>query len=391
MSDAERTSLRELAALFFRLGATSFGGPAVHVAMMRDEFVTRRKWLTDADFIDLMGAANLIPGPTSTEVATHVGYRRCGWPGLFVAGLSFLLPAVLSTMAVGWAYVRFGSVPELGWALYGIKPVVLAVVLQALWGLYRSAVRSWPLRLLSAAAVGASLLGMGEVAVLLATGLAVMALQATRRTQPLPALAPLENLPQWPPGLAAAGATGGVALGLTPSFLAIFLVFLKIGSVLFGSGYVLLAFLRADLVQRLHWLTESQLLDAVAVGQLTPGPLFSTATFVGFLLAGPSGAVAATAGVFLPAFAFVAVSIPVLPRLRRSPYTAAFLDGVNAASLALMAVVTFQLGRGVLTDIPSVLLALAAAVCLVRFRWGSGWLVLAGAAAGAALRALHLA
>ncbi|HZY05000.1 MAG TPA: chromate efflux transporter [Anaeromyxobacteraceae bacterium] len=367
----ERTTLRELAALFLRLGATAFGGPAAHIAMYRDEVVRRRAWLSEERFLDLLGAVNLIPGPNSTEMVIHIGWARRRWAGLVVAGVSFILPAALITAALGWVYVRYGTVPQVAWLLYGVKPVILAIVVQALWGLFPRAARTWPLRLLGAAAVAASALGVDELVVLFGAGALAMAARGLHSgVAASPAIVPII------PALGVSAA----ASAITPS--GIFWVFCKIGSILFGSGYVLLAFLRADLVERLHWMTEAQLLDAIAVGQVTPGPVFTSATFIGYLLAGPTGAFMATVGIFLPAFVFVALSGPLVPRLRASPLAAGFLDGVNVASLALMAVVTAQLGRAAVVDVPTAVLALLGAVLLLGFKAGSTWLVLAGAAAG---------
>jgi chromate transporter len=373
-------ALRELAALFLRLGATAFGGPAAHIAMMEDEVVRRRGWLTREELLDLLGATNLIPGPNSTELAIHVGHRRAGFPGLLVAGAAFILPAAAVVSAIAWAYARFGRLPAVAGVLVGVKPVVLAVVVQALVGFARTAVKGPLLAGLGIASAVAAALGANELGVLAAAGaLAIAAAAASRRgaSGVAPALAPL-SVP-----LAPAAALAVAAVPLTLSRL--FLVFLKIGSVLFGSGYVLLAFLRADLVERLGWLTEAQLLDAVAVGQVTPGPVFTTATFVGWILAGPAGAAVATVGIFLPAFFFVALSGPLVPRLRASPLAGALLDGVNVASLALMAVVTWQLGRAAVTGPATALLAVASGVLLVRYRVNSSWLVLGGAALGIAL------
>jgi chromate transporter len=381
-ADAEKTSLRELAALFLRLGATAFGGPAAHIAMMRDEVVRRRRWMTEERFLDLLGATNLIPGPNSTELAIHVGFARRRWLGLIVAGTSFIVPAMLCTGALGWAYVRFGKLPQTSWLLWGVKPVILAIVLQALWGLAPAAARTWPLRILGALAIAASVLGVNELAILFGAGAAALAAHRLRGKGGTGGLAQLA--PALPVAATAAAASAVTLPGL-------FWVFLKIGSVLFGSGYVLLAFLRADLVHRLHWLTEAQLIDAVAAGQVTPGPVFTTATFVGYVLAGAPGALVATAGIFLPAFLFVALSGPVVPRLRASPAAGAFLDGVNVASLALMAVVTSQLGRAAIGDIWTAAIGVVAAVLLLRFKTSSTWLVLGGAALGLAAYASGLA
>jgi len=372
---ARATRLRELAWLFARLGFTAFGGPAAHIAMMEDEVVRRRGWMTRERLLDLIGAANLIPGPTSTELAIHIGHDRAGWPGLIVAGACFILPAVAIVLAFAWSYVRFGALPAVGDVLYGVKPVIIAVVAQALWSLGRTALRSVPLAAVALAALAASLAGVDELIVLAAAGLAVaIGRGALRRTAP-PAMG-------WMPLLATGAASSATAVGLWP----LFWVFLKIGSVLFGSGYVLLAFLRTDLVERLHWMTESQLLDAVAVGQITPGPVFTTATFIGYVLGGGGGAAVATAGIFLPAFAFVAISGPLVPRIRRSRLAGAVLDGVNVASLALMAAVALQLGRAAIVDVPTAVLAAVGAAALLRYRINSAWLVLGGALAGAAIR-----
>lgn len=362
-----------------RLGATAFGGPAAHIAMMRDEVVRRRGWLTDHQFLDLLGATNLIPGPNSTELAIHIGWARRRWAGLLVAGLSFILPAMFITGGLGWAYVRFGQRPALSGLLWGVKPMVVAVVAQALWNLAPTAAGSWFLRVVLVAAVVAAALGGDELVILFGAGALLAATQAARgRSRPLAQMIPIS-----------APVAGAASLGAV-SLSGLFLVFLKIGSVLFGSGYVLLAFLRTDLVQRLRWLTEAQLIDAVAVGQLTPGPVFTTATFIGYLLAGSAGALVATAGIFLPAFVFVAASGPLVPRLRASPVAGAFLDGLNVASLALMAVVTAQLARAAIVDLPTTVLALTAAALLLRFKLNATWLMLGGATVGTALQFLGL-
>ncbi|HEX6629488.1 MAG TPA: chromate efflux transporter [Gemmatimonadaceae bacterium] len=390
----ERTSLGELARLFLKLGTIAFGGPAAHVAMMEDEVVRRRGWLTRGQFLDYLGATNLIPGPNSTELAIHVGHARAGWAGLLVAGSCFILPAALLVGVIAWAYVRYGTLPQVAGLLYGVKPVVIAVVLQALWRLGRSAVRSPTLAALAVAATVASALGVNELAILAGAGAGMALLHGIvaggRRGAPrwgallatVRGGAPGTGSVAHDPAVVAASA-GAATLAAAPFGLwSLFAVFVKIGAVLFGSGYVLLAFLRADLVERLHWLTEQQLLDAVAVGQVTPGPVFTTATFVGYVLGGAGGAAVATLGIFLPAFVFVALSGPLVPRLRRSPTAAAVLDGVNVASLALMAVVTWQLGRAALVDPLTVVLAALAGVLLLRFRVNSAWLVLGGAVVG---------
>jgi chromate transporter len=371
-------ALRDVARLFLRLGATAFGGPAAHIALMELEVVRRRGWLTRDEFLDLLGATNLIPGPNSTELAIHVGFRRAGWAGLLAAGACFILPAMTLVWALAWAYVAYGSRPELAGILYGVKPVIIAVVLQALWLLGRSAVKTRVLAVAGALAAAAGALGVHELTVLFATAAAttLVHLASRGRGDAAAALA----APLLPLAAAAKAAATPFAL---PT---LFLVFLKIGAVLFGSGYVLLAFLRSELVVRLGWLTESQLLDAVAVGQVTPGPVFTTATFVGYLLGGHAGAALATLGIFLPAFCFVALSGPLVPRIRRSAAAGAFLDGLNVASLALMAVVTGPLARSAIVDVPTALLALLSAVALLGTRLNSGWLVLAAALVGLAVR-----
>lgn len=367
----------EVALLFLKLGVIGFGGPAAHIAMMEDEVVRRRAWLTREDFLDLLGATNLIPGPNSTEMAIHVGFVRAGWRGLLAGGACFVLPAMLIVLAIAAAYRRYGTVPQAQWLLYGVKPVIIAVVLQALWGLGRQALRT-PLAAAVAVAVAAlAWWGVDEVALLFAAALLVPLARTAR-----PAATALAVVPGFL-GAAAPAPTAAGSVGL----LKLTLIFLKVGSILFGSGYVLLAFLRPELVERAGWLGDRELLDAIAVGQVTPGPVLTTATFIGYLLAGVPGALLATLGIFLPSFVFVALSNPLIPRLRRSRWTAGFLDGANAASLALMAVVTWQLGRAALVDSLTAVLAVAAAVLLFRFRLNSAWLVLGGAAAGLLARA----
>jgi chromate transporter len=378
-----KTSLAELVRLFLKLGTIAFGGPAAHIAMMEDEVVRRRRWLTREEFLDYLGATNLIPGPNSTELAIHIGHARAGWPGLLVAGACFILPAALIVGAIAWAYVRFGTLPEITGVLYGIKPVVIAVVAQALWGLGRTALKSRTLVVLGVAAVLAATLGVHELLILFGAGLIMAILRRSMASAPR-SPAWLLASPWRVTARSASVAAGGASIAAAAPFglWPLFWTFVKIGSVLFGSGYVLLAFLRADLVERLGWLTERQLLDAVVVGQITPGPVFTTATFVGYLLGGTPGAAVATVGIFLPAFIFVALSGPLVPRLRRSPTAGAVLDGVNVASLALITVVTWQLGRSALVDPLTIALAAVSGVLLLRFRVNSAWLVLAGALAG---------
>ncbi|OGU33492.1 MAG: chromate transporter [Gemmatimonadetes bacterium RIFCSPLOWO2_12_FULL_68_9] len=375
-----RSEISELALVFFKLGTTAFGGPAAHIAMMEDEVVRRRNWLTRERFLDYVAATNLIPGPNSTELAIHVGHARAGWPGLVVAGLAFIIPATVIVGAAAWAYVRYGALPEAAGLLYGIKPVMIAIVVQALWSLGRAAIKTVALAWLGLAAVAASAAGAHELAVLGVAGTIMAAARVTRADARGARLSLLA-------GMASLSSGGVAAMALTPSVVPfglfqLFAVFAKAGAVLFGSGYVLLAFLRADLVERLRWLTEAQLLDAIAIGQVTPGPVFTTATFIGYILAGTPGAIVATVGIFLPAFIFVAVSGPVVPRLRQSRVAGAALDGIIVASLALMMTVTWQLARAALVDAVTVALAGVSLLALVTFRVNSAWLICAGGALG---------
>ncbi|HEV8716375.1 MAG TPA: chromate efflux transporter [Candidatus Binatia bacterium] len=381
VGEARATSLKELALLFFRLGTTAFGGPAAHIAMMEDEVVRRRGWLSREHFLDLLGATNLIPGPNSTEMAIHIGHHRAGWAGLVVAGTCFILPAACITLAFAWAYDHLGSLPQAEGFMYGVKPVIIAVVVQALWRLGQSALKTTRLTVIALLATAANFLGVNELLVLCGAGVITALVDRladdVREVPPVLSVVGL-GTPLLVNGGGMTAATLTTPFGLIP----LFLFFVKVGAILFGSGYVLLAFLRADLVDRWQWLTESQLLDAVAVGQITPGPVFTTATFIGYLLGGTPGAVVATCGVFLPAFLFVALSGPLIPRLRRSATAGAVLDGVNVASLALMAVVTWHLGRAAMVDGITAVLALVSAVLLMRFRLNSAWLVLGGGLVG---------
>ncbi len=378
--------MRELAAVFLKLGFIGFGGPAAHIGLLEEETVRRRGWLSHEKFLEYLAAANLIPGPNSTELAIFIGRERAGLAGLVVAGACFILPAMLIVMVIGWSYQRYGELPAVGGVLYGVKPVIVAVVAQALWALGRSSVKNFRQAALLAVSFAAVALGAHELVVLLAAGSVGLAWHLTTTGWRAGGSNAALALP-WLPvreGLLAAAVPVTTAAASAPVFglLPLFLFFLKVGAVLYGSGYVLLAFLRADLVERWHWLTEGQLLDAVAVGQVTPGPLFTTATFIGYLLGGWSAALVATAGIFLPAFVFVAVCSPWLPWLRQSKPASAFLDGVVVASLALMAWVSWHLGRAALVDVPTVALALAGAGLLLRFKVNSVWLVLGGAIAG---------
>ena len=382
-----RAPLAELATLFLRLGATAFGGPAAHIAMMRDEVVDRRKWLTDAEFLDLLAATNLIPGPNSTEMAIHLGYRRAGLAGLVIAGVCFILPAVLIVLPIAWAYARYGETPQAAWLAYGIAPVIIAIVVQAVIKLGRAAVTGVAPALLGAGAAGLSIAGVNELLLLgggAAAGIAVALAKRLGRGGAGGGVGAVWAfaLAAGSVGLHAATVVTAAAASLPITLTRLTLFFLKVGSILFGSGYVLLAFLRADLTERWGWLTEQQLIDAVTVGQVTPGPVFTTATFIGYLLGGVPGAVLATVAIFLPGFFFVAVTQPIIPRLRASALMGGALDGVVAASLGLMLAVTWQLARAAITDVATAGVAAAAAVILVAWKPNSTWLILAGAIAG---------
>lgn len=373
-----RGHLRELSLLYLRLGTTAFGGPAAHVALMEDEVVRRRRWLTREEFLDLLGVVNLIPGPNSTEMAIQIGYRLAGWPGLLMGGLCFILPAAVLTLALAWVYVHYGALPQAASVLYGIKAVMIAVVLQAIWNLSRTAVKTKLLMLIGALAVAANALGVNVLVVLFGAGVASIVVKQ--------AASALKTVTPAAIALPVVGGTSNTlgTLATAPPFglMPLFTFFLKVGAVLFGSGYVLLAFLRTDLVVRLQWLSDKQLLDAIAIGQVTPGPVFTTATFIGYLLGRLPGAVVATAGIFLPSFIFIAIVGPVVPRMRKSAILGAFLDGVNVGALALMCVVTWHLGKAALIDLTTIAVAALSAIALIRFKISSTWLILAGGIVG---------
>jgi chromate transporter len=385
--EIREASLGEIALVFLKLGTIAFGGPAAHLAMMEEEFVRRRRWITQADFLDRLATANLIPGPSSTEVAIFVGQLKHGWRGLIVAGCCFIIPAAVMVSVIAWAYVRFGSLPKVEGILSAIKPAMVAIVIQALGKLARTGVRTTLLAVVAVLAVVLSFMGVGPVLVLVFAGVASASAWAMKNrllgAVAFPKMAGFQKvlgLPKVVVAVAAVGAAFPVGL------VRLFLSFLKIGSVVFGSGYVLLAFLQTEFVERLHWLTEKQLLDAVAVGQFTPGPVFTTATFIGYVVAGWAGAAVATAGIFLPGFVLVAVSGPLIPRLRRSAVAAAALDGLVAGSLALMAVVTWQLGKASLVDWPTLVVFGVSLIALLRFRVNSAWVIAAAAVVGWVMR-----
>jgi chromate transporter len=366
----DQPTLAELALVFLKLGTTAFGGPAAHIAMMENEFVRKRHWITEAEFLDRLAAASLIPGPSSTEVAIFIGQAKRGWAGLVIGGCCFIIPAALLVTLIAAVYVRFGSLPQVAGTLYGIKPAVIAIILQALWNLARTAIKSKLLAVISVLAVVLSGFGVAPLIVLAIAGIASGA-AALFKSQGDVSFAAI-------PTFAKLGLLLGTVAAVPVSMIRLFLSFLKIGAVVFGSGYVLLAFLRTEFIDRLHWLTEKQLIDAVAVGQFTPGPVFTTATFIGYLVAGIPGALLATIGIFLPGFALVALSGRMLPRLRRSVWASAMLDGVVVASLALMAVVAWQLAKAAIVDWRTLAILIVSAAVVLRFRVNSAW-VIAGA------------
>ena len=394
--------LRELAALFLKLGTISFGGPAAHIALMETEVVRKREWLTKQQFLDLLGAANLIPGPTSTEMAINVGFVRAGWAGLCVAGASFIVPAAAITGMFAWAYVRFGGMPQAASALGGVKAAVIVVIAIAISRLGRTAVKDWGLAVLGGAALGAFFLGVSPLVILFGGGLIGMLARRVANLRSAGAL--LASV--WPTprfGVVIAGTKGAgwvrafgaaavsVAAGavIRPSVYKIGLFFLKLGAVLYGGGYVLLAFLEQGLVQQHAWLTHQQLLDAVAIGQFTPGPVFSTATFIGYILGGAPGAAVATVGIFLPSFFYVGLLAPVLFRLRQSAWIAGFLDSVNVCAVALMGGVTFRLAADALRGWPSWVIAVVSLAALLRWKVSPAWVVLGGGIIGLVLASVH--
>ena len=397
MSSGNEGSVGEVARYFLRLGVIAFGGPAAHIAIMRRELAGQRKWTTDQELVDMLGVANLIPGPNSTEMAMHLGAGRAGWRGLWVGGFCFILPATVLTIALAWAYVRYGSTPAGEGIILGVQPFMLAIIVQAIWGLKGAALKGAETLLLVFVVAFAAAAGVGEIPLIFGAGIvmllihaAVRALTASSRKN-LNAMPPAgkrarkgpfrRNLAVAPMALAAAGAPG-------VSVWELFLVFLKIGALLYGSGYVLLSFMQTEFVDQRGWLTQEQLVDAISAGQFTPGPVFSTAGFAGYVISGWEGAILATLGIFLPSFLFVTATHPLVPRLRRSSWAAPSLDGVNAAALALMVVVTVRLGLEVLDGWYTAVLFVVGAAILLRFNPNSAWLVAAGAAAGLAYTAV---
>ncbi|MFE9695086.1 chromate efflux transporter [Micromonospora sp. NPDC005806] len=370
--------MRDVALLFLKLGTIAFGGPAAHTAMMRDELVRRRGWVTDERFVDLIGATNLIPGPNSTELAIHLGFDRARWRGLLAAGLCFILPAALMVTALAWAYVTYGQTPEVRGVLYGVVPVVIGIIAHALFGLLRVVIKNVWLAVLAVAALAAYLLGVNELLILASGAILAAAARVVRH--------PLRGRLH---GLVAVPLAVGSGHPLFPNpgggqLWQLFATMLKIGSVLYGSGYVLLAFLRGDFVDRLHWITEQQLIDAVSIGQVTPGPVFTTATFIGYVVAGPIGAFLATVAIFLPSFLFVGLLTRLTNTIRSSPWTSVMLDGVNVTALALMAGVSYQLARTAIVDPLTVAIAVVTLLLLWRTKLNNAWYIAAGALIGLA-------
>jgi len=365
---SNRKDLKEVAKLFFRLGCVSFGGPAVHIAMMEEEVVKKRKWLTEEHFLDLVGATNLIPGPNSTEMTMHCGHERAGWRGLVVAGICFIFPAVIITAFFAWAYQHYGKLPEVTPFIYGIKPAIISVIVSLMINLGRKAMKTTELAVIGIIAAALTLYGINEIYVLFGSGLIGVLLHLSKKMKDIKSIFPFVFLQ----------ATSSVnALNWK-----VFWLFLKIGSILYGSGYVLFAFLDNELVIR-GLLTKRELIDAIAVGQFTPGPVFSSATFIGWQIAGLPGAVAATVGIFLPSFLFVAFLNPLIPKLRRSKSMAAFLDTVNMVSVAMILAVCYEMGRSAITDWHTILIAvLGFAVTMKYKKLNTAYVVLGGAVAG---------
>jgi len=378
----KRIYLKEVASLFLWIGATAFGGPVAYLAIMQRETVRRRAWLDDQRFLDIAGATNLIPGPNATEMALYLGLIRAGWLGYATSGVLFIIPGMVATLALAWVYVTYGSLPEVGWVLYGVKPVVIAIIIQALWDLGRQAVKGPLTAIVGAAVVAFYLLGFNEIALLFG-GAAVVLLFHTGRRLLKRGISALLVSPMLKIPLSVLSA-GAVPFSQTTLFLS----FLKIGAVLYGSGYVLLAFFNSEFVERLGWLTHQQLLDAIAVGQVTPGPVATSATFVGYLMGGWHSALLATLAFFLPSFFFVALLSRILPWLRKSEWSGVFLDGVNVAALGLVLGVTWQLGRAGVVDWFTIALAVIALFLVFRFKVNSVWLILGGALFGVVYRVL---
>jgi chromate transporter len=362
--------LKEVALVFFKLGCFAFGGPAAHIAMMEDEIVMKRKWMTRDYFLDLIGSTNLIPGPNSTEMTMHCGYEYAGKKGLFIAGLCFIFPATIITAALAYFYVKYGNLPEVAPFIFGIKPAVLVIIASAIFKLGKKAIKRNELIVLGTLVLVASLSGMNEITALLAAGLLGMLYNSLYNTfkARLNSFSPL--------GL----------LALSSSILKIsstklFLVFLKVGAILYGSGYVLFAFLDTELVAR-GWLTRSELIDAIAVGQFTPGPILSTSTFIGYQLSGFTGALAATAGIFLPSFLFVLILNPLIPKMRQSKLLGYFLDAVNVAAVAVMLAVLFEMSLETLINWKAIAITIVSIFFVFGTKLSTMWTITIGALLG---------
>ena len=388
MNKSSLNRLTEIAQIFLKLGIIGFGGPVAHIAMIEDEIVKRRQWLTQEHFLDLLGATNLIPGPNSTEMAIHIGYIYAGWLGLIVAGISFILPAVLITGFLAWIYVTYGTLPQISPLLYGIKPVVLAIIINAVWGLGKKAVKTRKL-LIIALAVGliTEFTKINEIVALLMGGiLGMIWLRSSNQSNLIILGLTAETFLQT---TVISTATNNINNHVSVPLWKLGLFFLKIGSILFGGGYLLIAFLQKGLVEEYGWLTQQQLLDSIAIGQFTPGPVLSTATFIGYIIAGFPGAIVATVGIFLPSFLFVAILNSFMDTLRKSSWTRPFLDAVNVSAVALMTVTTIQLGMATLIlpktdsiDFLGLGIAVISAILVIRYRINSIYLILGGSIIG---------
>ena len=365
------SNLKEVAQVFFKLGCFAFGGPAAHIAMMEDEIIEKRKWMTRDYFLDLIGTTNLIPGPNSTEMTMHCGYERAGKAGLFVAGIAFIFPATIITAILAYLYVKYGQLPEVEPFIYGIKPAVLAIIASAVFKLGKKAIKSTELIIIGILVLIVSLLGVNEVVALLTAGvLGMLYFYLKSRT--------LSHLNSLSPII--------LFLGLNTVFtkistLKVFLIFLKVGAILYGSGYVLFAYLDAELVTR-GLLTRAELIDAIAIGQFTPGPVLSTSTFIGYQLSGFMGALVATAGIFLPSFLFVLLLNPFIPRMRKSTILRYFLDSVNVAAVAVMLAVLVIMAKETLVEWQSILIALVAVLLTFKTKVSTIWTIVIGAALG---------
>jgi chromate transporter len=367
-----KVELKEIAKLFLKIGIIGFGGPAAHIAMMQDEVVTKRKWLTEQHFLDLIGATNLIPGPNSTEMAIHIGHEKGGWKGLIVAGLCFILPAVFITGIFAWLYKQYGQLPEVQPFVYGIKPAIIAMILGAIFPLAKKSLKSTELIIIGLIVLIASLLNINEIYLMFGVGFFALLLAYIRNGKQ-------NNIINFLP-LTLLQITNTTILSATNASL--FWIFLKIGAVLYGSGYVLFAFLDTELVAT-GLLSRQQLIDAVAVGQLTPGPVFSSVTFVGYQINGFTGAVVSTIAIFIPSFIFVALLNPIVKKMRNSKLFSAFLDAVNVASVAIIVAVCFDMGKDTITDWRTIFIAILSIAIAFGFRKiNSAFVVLGGSIIG---------